>query len=249
MTPYYEDDGITLYLGDCREIVPRLALLADLIVTDPPYAATSLVWDRWPDGWVDVAAAASSSMWCFGSLRMFVERAADFAGWTLSQDIVWEKHNGSGFHADRFRRIHEQAAHFYRGAWSDCYHATVYVPGATAKTVRSKRRPTHTGSIQRTPYVTRDGGPRMATSVMRVPSMHGTALHPTEKPIALLEPLIQYGARPGALVLDLFAGSGAILDAARRIGCRAIGIEAREEYAEKAARRLRQRTLFQGAIS
>jgi site-specific DNA-methyltransferase (adenine-specific) len=98
IAPYYADGSVTLYLGDCREIVPALGLSVDLIVTDPPYAATSLKWDRWPDGWVDVAASACSSMWCFGSLRMFIERARDFEAWSMSQDIVWEKHNGSGFH-------------------------------------------------------------------------------------------------------------------------------------------------------
>ncbi|MCO4245795.1 site-specific DNA-methyltransferase, partial [Acidovorax facilis] len=61
----------------------------------------------------------ANQMWCFGSTRMFMERAADFEGWHLSQDIVWEKHNGSNAFADRFRRIHELALHFYRGNWRD----------------------------------------------------------------------------------------------------------------------------------
>ena len=33
MTPYYEQDGITIYHGDCREMV----ILADVVITDPPY--------------------------------------------------------------------------------------------------------------------------------------------------------------------------------------------------------------------
>ena len=244
MTPYFADQGLTLYLGDCREIVPALGLVADLIVTDPPYASTSLKWDRWPEGWVQVAASAAASMWCFGSLRMFMARASDFDAWTCSQDVVWEKHNGSGFHADRFRRVHESCAHFYLGPWKETQHATVYVSGATAKTVRSKRRPTHTGSIERTPYRSVDGGPKMATSVIRAHSMHGNALHPTEKPVVILRPLIEYACAEGGLVLDMFAGSGSTLEAARLSGRRAIGIEANEEYIERAARRLSQRDLF-----
>lgn len=35
MTPYFQRDGVTLYLGDCREILPSLE--ADAVVTDPPY--------------------------------------------------------------------------------------------------------------------------------------------------------------------------------------------------------------------
>jgi site-specific DNA-methyltransferase (adenine-specific) len=73
--------------------------------------------------------------------------------------------------------------------------------------------------------------------------MHGRALHPTEKPIGLLDPLIRYACPVGGLVLDPFAGSGSTLDAARQAGRRAIGIEASEQYAERAALRLSQATL------
>jgi site-specific DNA-methyltransferase (adenine-specific) len=73
--------------------------------------------------------------------------------------------------------------------------------------------------------------------------MHGRALHPTEKPIGLLDPLIRYACPVGGLVLDPFAGSGSTLDAARQAGRRAIGIEGHEPYAERAALRLSQATL------
>lgn len=51
-TPYYADEQVTLYLGDCREVLPALGVTADCIVADPPYGETSLAWDRWPDGWL-----------------------------------------------------------------------------------------------------------------------------------------------------------------------------------------------------
>ena len=54
--PYYADDLVTLWLGDCREILPVLGVTADLMVADPPYGETPLAWDRWPDGWLDTAA-------------------------------------------------------------------------------------------------------------------------------------------------------------------------------------------------
>ncbi len=75
--------------------------------------------------------------------------------------------------------------------------------------------------------------------------MRGTG-HPTEKPTGILEPLIAYGCPIGGTVLDLFAGSGSTLDAARLIGRRAVGIEMREDYCEIAAKRLAQDTLFGG---
>lgn len=248
MTIYYQDEHVTLYLGDWRqEITPDFT--ADLIVTDPPYGETSLTWDRWPDGWPELAARHARSMWCFGSMRMFLNRRDDFSDWKLSQDIVWEKHNGSGFHADRFKRVHEFATHWYRGEWADVHHIAPTTSDATPRTVRRKARPTHTGNINAASYTSVDGGPRLMRSVIYARSMHGSAINETEKPVGILEPLIAYGCPPGGMVLDLFAGSGSTLVAARNLGRRAIGYEIREEQAEKTAQRLSQGVLDFGGVS
>ncbi len=246
MRPYYQDEHVTLWHSDFRVMGDWQA---DCIVTDPPYGETSLEWDVWPEGWPGWAARQTSSMWCFGSMRMFLDRRDQFDAWRLSQDIVWEKHNGSGFHADRFRRIHEHAVHWYRGDWSAIRHDTPTTATATARTVRSKRRPSHTGHIERTPYVSVDGGPKLMESVIYSPSMHGKAIHPTEKPVAVLEPLIEYACPPGGLVLDPFAGSGSTAIAARNLGRRAVLIEAREEQCEATALRLSQGVLDFGEAS
>lgn len=244
--PYWEDQdaGLALYLGDMREVLPALGLQADLLVCDPPYAETSLAWDRWPDGWPAVAATVASSMWCFGSMRMFLDRAHEFTGWKLSQDVVWEKHNGSGFATDRFRRVHEIATHWYRGDWASIYHdvprfPTEFDPKDRSVSASAARVP-HTGTIGAHRY--EDDGLRLARSVQRVPSVRG-GLHPTEKPLSLLERMIRYACPEGGLVVDPFTGSGSTLDAARLSGRRAIGIEVNEEYAEAAARRLSALTL------
>ena len=241
--PYYADESVTLYHASFWDVLP-LTDKIDAIVTDPPYGETSLEWDQWPTGWLSVMPG--NSLWCFGSMRMFLDRIDTFhaAEWRLSQDIVWEKHNGSGFHADRFRRVHEHALHWYRGPWGEVYKDPQVTMDATRRTRRSKRRPTHTGNIDQTPYVSEDGGPRLMTSVLYAASMHGSAVHPTEKPTGILEPLIAYSCPPGGTVLDPFAGSGSTLDAARSTGRRAVGIEAREDYCEAIARRLSQGVLL-----
>ncbi|MFE2794588.1 DNA-methyltransferase [Brevibacterium sediminis] len=239
---------MTLYHGDMREILPALGTV-DLVLADPPYAETALAWDRWPDGWPTIAAEVTRSMWCFGSMRMFLARHGEFAaaGWKLSQDIVWEKHNGSGFAADRFKRVHEHALHWYRGDWSGVHHDTPRIPGADP-TDRYQRRPraadrtAHAGSIAAAPPRPKDGT-RLARSVIRAQSMRGRAIHPTEKPVAVPLPPLPAGRPPRGTVHDPVAGSGSRLAAARQSGRRAIGIEADEAYCEAIAGRLAQGAL------
>ena len=249
MKPYYDEDGITIYCGDMRDIVPLLTFDRGPLVciTDPPYGQTSLKWDRWVDGWPSIVERFTDEMWCFGSLRMFMGHAPDFANWKFGQDIVWEKHNGSSFHADRFRRIHEQAVHFYQGEWRGLIRAVPVTMDATARTVkRTKQRPAHMGEIASGGlYRTVDGGPRLATTIMRVRSTHGSSNHPTEKPLGIIDPLIRYSTAQGWGIVDPFMGSGSTLVAAREIGDRyVVGIEADERYCEIAAKRLAQGVLL-----
>ena len=242
MKPYYEDEAVTIYCGDFRDVLgsfdPEAPPAVDLIVADPPYGVTSLAWDRWPDHWPALLTGLAPAMWVFGTLRTFMEHAPDFADWQMSQDIVWEKHNGSSLAADRFSRVHEQAVHFYRGRWADVYHAPVYTNDATPRTVRRKALPPqHQGARGPSTYTSVDGGPRLMRSVIPVRSTHGYAENETQKPVGILTPLIEYGSPPGGLVLDPFMGSGSTLIAARDSGRRAIGIDIREDQCEIAARR------------
>lgn len=242
--PYWEDDHVQLYLGDMREVLPALGVTADLILVDPPYAETSLAWDRWPDGWPSLAATITSSMWCFGSMRMFLGRRDEFADWRLSQDVIWQKNAGSGFHADRFRRVHEFALHWYRGDWRAVHHDVPRVKhlGRNEGDVRGgANRVPHYGGLRRNTWS--DDGTRMMTSILQAKNMRTRAIHPTEKPVGVLTPLIEYACPPDGLILDPFAGSGSTLEAARLTGRRAIGIERHEPYAEDAAKRLAQAPL------
>jgi site-specific DNA-methyltransferase (adenine-specific) len=244
--PFYQADGITLYQGDCRTVLPRLDLAAvDVVVTDPPYGETSLAWDLPVDDWLPLLAQVNS-LWCFGSLGFFLDHAAAFraAGWKHAQELVWEKHNGSNFHADRFRRVHELVVHFYQGRWAQVWKAPVTTPDATRRVVRRKARPPHhTGAIDAHTYTAVNGGPRLQRSVLRVRSCHGAAVHPTQKPLGIITPLLAHSCPPGGLVLDPFAGSGTTLVAAKLLGRRAVGIEREARYCELAARRLAQGVL------
>lgn len=238
MTPF------ELVTGDCRTVLPDRGPFG-MLLADPPYGDTSLAWDRRVEGWQAVAAAAlapTASLWVFGSLRYFMAEAPAFeaVGLRYAQEIVWEKHNGSSFHADRFKRVHELAVQFYRSdaAWSDVWNEVQTTPDATAKTVRRKKRPTHTGHIEAGHYTSEDGGPRIMRSVVYARSCHGRAIHPTEKPVDLLEILIRTSCPPGAVLGDLFAGSGAAGEAARNAGRGYIGVEIDPGMAANARERL-----------
>ena len=239
MTPYYESGGIAIYHADCREILHALPV-PDCVITDPPYGATKYDWDTPVEDWAP--SLKGNSLWSFGNLRFFLEHP--FSGWTYAQEIIWRKHNGSNFHNDRFRRVHELIVHFYRGPWAAVWKEPVYRRDAKARRVRRRRRPPHMGDIGESSYASDDGGRRLELSVIDVPSCHGRAEHPTQKPEGIIGPLIHYSVRPGGLVLDPFAGSGATLLAAREMGRYAIGIEIEEKYCELAARRLSQGIMF-----
>ena len=226
-----------------REILPSLEMKFDAVVTDPPYNETSLDWDVWPDGWPALLAPLTNSLWCFGSLRMFWDRRDEFAEWKLAQDIVWEKHNGSGSAADRFRRVHEMAIHVYRGEWSGIYHVAPIVQGSP-KLYKRCTKPAHWAGIGAQIAEVRTD--RIQRSVIFVRSCHGSAVNETQKPEGIVAPLLEYSVPPGGSVLDCFAGSGTVLVAARRQGKRAVGIEMRESQCAEIVKRLAQQELFSG---
>lgn len=240
----FDEGGHRLYLGDCLAVMSQLeGLDADAIVTDPPYGQTSLDWDVPVDGWIELAGRVlrpNASIWIFGTLRSLVPLIPRFlsAGWRLAQDVVWEKHNGSNGARDRFRRVHEQAVHLYRGRWREIYNVPPTTADATARTVRRKRRPPHWGDIGDSHYESHDGGPRIMRSVINARSCHGYAVHETQKPVEIVRPLVEHSVPPGGLVVDPFAGSGTTMLAAREIGRRSIGIELRARAARHAVRRL-----------
>lgn len=234
-----------LLTGDCRDLLKTMNdAVVDCAIVDPPYGQTSLLWDKPVRGWpaeVKRVLKPGGSMWVFGSLRHFMKYADDFVGWKMSHDVVWEKHNGAGFFNDRFRTVHELAAHFYKAdsKWGDVFKEPQFTNDATARTVRRKQTPAHwTGTRNPTHYVSEDGGPKLQRSVFFERSMHGYAEHPTQKPEAIIEPLLRYACPVGGVVLDPLMGSGSTGVVAAALGMQFVGMELNPEYVEIARRRL-----------
>jgi site-specific DNA-methyltransferase (adenine-specific) len=252
MRLFYEAPGARLWHGDCREAPAVVGEQRfSLILADPPYQQTSLAWDRWPSGWLKVMLhlrAQDGSLWSWGTLRTFMERAAEFFdGWRLAQDTIWEKHNGSQPATDRFLRVHEQAAHLYPASipWESIYRDPQRVPAPrehrhkAGRVVHRRAQPAHTGKHRPSTYV--DDGMRRQRSVWHVRSEHhqgrGTA---TPKPLGVLEPIVRYSCPPAGWVLVPFVGGGAEVEAAHASGRNVVGFDISEKELSTAARRLDQ---------
>lgn len=236
--PYYQDDAVTIYHGDCREVLPSLPA-ADIVVTDPPYAVSVA-------GLVHVGRPGKGS------------RKLDF----FPADRDWDTCRAMVLEAVGACRITD-AASFY--VW--CGHrqfgdivAHLESRGfSTRFLVWSKLCPPPPAPLSGWPsgaelcvYAYRPGRTWSNTDLPRHNVFvadgfrHGNAAklpHPTQKPSEVIAPLIRASSREGDLVLDPFAGSGTTLAVAKILGRRAIGIEIEERYCEIAAERCRQEVL------
>lgn len=246
MVPYYSDPFVTIYHADFR--VYRETLDVACVVTDPPYEETGFAWDQWPAGWPTWLAAhvpENASLWCWGTLGMFLDHVLEFRDWRLAQDIVWEKANGSSLHADRFRRVHEQAVQFIRRRtkWGDVYKCPVIRSVEETRKrgpIARQGKPAHWADITREGVTYEYDGTRLARSVMQAGAVREGVDHGTPKPLCILRDLISYSCPPGGTVADIFCGSGSTLVAAKELGRHAIGFDADESSCAEAARRCAQ---------
>lgn len=220
--------------GDCREVLRVLPEASvDAVVTDPPYGTTKLAWDRPVRGWLSEVRrvlAPAGSVWVFGALRSFLSDVlvGEYQGWTVAEDVVWEKHNGVGAATDRFRRVHEQAVRLYPSdrPWAEVYSRPPVTLDARKRTVYRRVGPSQWGVIGEHRYDSEDGGPRIMRSVIFARSCHREGIrHGTPKPEEILQPLLEEACPPAGLVLDPFCGSGATGRAALLTGRRFLGID------------------------
>ena len=225
MKPYYEQDGITIYHGDCREILPTLDTGSiDLVLTDPPYSEEVHAGARTrnsdnpgslitfasidgPDWLADVAPVAKSWVVATMDWRHIADAHRDMPdGLRFVRFGVWVKPNGAPqFTGDRPATGWEGVGIFHKSGGAMAWNG---------------------------------GGKR---AVWEVPAVASD--HPTGKPIKLVREWICLFSNPGETVLDPFMGSGTTLRAAKDLGRKAIGIEIEERYCEIAVKRLQQAVL------
>lgn len=200
--------------GDCVEIMRTMpSASVDLVVTDPPY----LVNYRSRDG--RRCPNDDNDLWllpAFTQVGRVLKRdrfCVSFYGWNK---------------ADRFLAAWKAAGLYPVGhlVWTKDYH--------------SKER--FVRYAHESAYLLAKGSPPKPHLVLRDVldwRYSGNTLHPTQKPVMALLPLIMAYSRPGDIVLDPFAGSGSTAVAAEILGRRYIAIELSEQYAKIARDRLR----------
>jgi site-specific DNA-methyltransferase (adenine-specific) len=226
LTPYYDDGVCTIYLGDCREVLPALDVRPDLVLADPPYGVNEGT-DRftkargsfgrggknWPARDFDPVHGDDQPfdpthllgyphLILFGA-NYYADRLPTSPSW-----IIWDKLDGL---------TSKRPVGFNDNA--DCELAWTNL-GGPARLFRHR----WTGLLQGSEI----GEPRV---------------HPTQKPVALMRSILDWRTQPGDLILDPYMGSGPVLRAAKDLGRRAIGIEIEERYCEIAAKRLAQEVL------
>jgi DNA modification methylase len=223
--PYYEDESVTLYLGDCLEILPTLGVTADLMVTDPPYgvawksgrgAHSVLAGD---DGSLDLNAFLKAACRVLRRGRhayIFGYGPNDFGAdvpLCAATELIWDKGvTGLGD---------------IESAWGPAHERITFAVQEISKANRAKGYGVVAARLRK-------------GSVLHVQRPHSgqTLRHPTEKPVQLLRILIESSSTFGELVLDPFAGSGTTLWMALGNGRDSIGVDLDERNAELARERV-----------
>lgn len=226
MSPYYEQDGIRIFHGDCRDVFQLLGRM-DHVITDPPYDARTHKGARtsgptrksqaevikidFPP--LDIAAALPRILticrrWCicFCTMEMIAEYQA-VAGASWVRAGFWRRPDGAPqFTGDRPATPGDAVAIMHaegKKKWNGGGHHAYWEYGVE----RLER------------------------------------YHPTQKPEPLMVEIVRLFTDSGETILDPFMGSGTTLVAAKRLGRKAIGIELEEKYCEIAAKRLSQGAL------
>jgi site-specific DNA-methyltransferase (adenine-specific) len=211
----FTKENITLYHGDCEEILPALDVKAQAIITDPPYgiafrsnmrSATpkfdSIVNDDViQTDWIELLNNVIDANACiFAFTRWDVEHiwreAISQSGWNVKSQVIWYKPGGGlGDLYAQFSPSHENAIFAIKGDWKF-----------------SGRRPPSVYNFNKDASTSYE--------------------HPTQKPVTLMSRIVLDITAPGDLVIDPFFGSCSTGVACARYDRKFIGIEINEEYFE-----------------
>ena len=261
--PYYSDDAVTIYHGDCREVLPNLRGVSG-VVTSPPYAEQRAAlyggipegeYDQFSVAWMSAALPSllpGASVLINirehvknGEMSDYVHRtrmAIRSAGWIECDELIWVKPDGPPLgNPNRLRRSWERILWFSRDRQPTSY------PLANG---RESSRLGFQGGRASEAWVNgmsdglKSGRSRSADyCVVSVGDRPSSIEHPAVYPEKLAAWMFRTITADGETIVDPFMGSGSTLVAAKYGGRKAIGIELSERYCEIAARRMAQEVL------
>lgn len=254
MIPYYEDELVTLYHGDCADVIPKLSGI-DLVFTSPPY---------------NLGAAPTGD---FGHGRSFHGRTSKWRGADIDRSGVrYDAHKDAlppaeyatwqrGVLAALYVALSETGAIYYNHRprvqaetlWTPLElnpglpirQIVIWARAGGINFVPTNYCPTHEWIVVfgKPAFRLKSAAASGLGDVWYVPQEPSE--HPAPFPLGLPARAIESVAPRS--VLDPFCGSGTTLRAAKDAGVRAIGIESSERYCEMAVRRLGQESLFGAA--
>ena len=233
--------------GDCIEKmkdIPDNSI--DMVLCDPPYGTTACKWDSvialepmWeqlkrvikPNGAIVMTASQPfTSILVCSNLKMF------------KYEWIWEKDGGSNFATVKYQPMKEHESVLVFGKGKTTYNQIKQERigsrrGKNTTTIDSGR----SGSV----YGTQGGGKRLEVDKLRCPRSiqrfnRERGLHPTQKPVALMEYLIKTYTNEGETVLDFTMGSGSTGVACVNTGRDFIGIELDEGYFNISQNRIKE---------
>ena len=245
-----------LYKGDCLEImraIPDGSI--DAIITDPPYGTTACKWDSVIDFelmWEQLnrIIKPNGAIVLFGSepfssaLRMSNIK-------NYKYDWIWHKNNTSGFALAKKQpmRNHEIISVFYKK--QSTYN---YIKEPRDFSESSKRRMEYDftskkgnnllqNGIKKVQFIPEDKNlsyPKTVKYFKGIANNHKDRVHPTQKPVALMEYLIKTYTNENETVLDFTMGSGSTGVAAKNLNRNFIGIEQDDKYFKIAEQRIKE---------
>ena len=233
MKPYYSDKWVTIYHGDCREILPTLDVKVDLLLTDPPYNVSQ------ENGDIKFAIKKRKDM------------KRDFGDWDYGFDPVeyWPLFNQC---ISDNGQAYIFTAHNLFGIWYGLLERDF---GFSNFLVWHKNNPMpqvrKRSFLSSCELIIRSGRGDYTINFTNQNDMHNFILcpirsdneHPTQKPEHLISKLIAIASNQDNLILDPFLGSGTTCYCAKKLNRYSIGIEISEKYCEIAAKRCSQEVM------
>jgi site-specific DNA-methyltransferase (adenine-specific) len=248
---------VTIYHGDCLEIMPALESAGiDATIADPPYGTTACAWDSvipFAPMWEQLKRLnkPSAAIVLFGSQPFTSALVMSNAEW-FRYEWMWNKYTPTGFLNAKYAPLksHESIVVFSQGRhqYNPQKYLKPYQGARTGRGFKNAGAPSkgevYGGLVNGSGFRSEFAYPK---TVLEFHTGNGWDKreneHPTQKPVELLRYLILTYTNPGDTVLDFTMGSGTTLRAAKDLGRRAIGIEINERYCDLAARRLSQEVL------